>query len=212
MGDTSATSPDPRPGASDQQLGPARNNSGGSTRNTGTSTSANTTRTATNPFFAQGGHNNANNPSTALDCSTSYTMIYPIRSLLSDVQPSGDPLPPGPSTTTPTVASGDHRLPSVGIGTGGDPDSTSMIRPGMRRSVSIQQKRTAQWQANISDRRPTGSGWLSSPMGWEPQDRDRNKHRDGELVSPSQPLPETNENPGMHSFLFFSLSIPFRTA
>ena len=204
MGDTNATWPGSRPGASAQQFGRAPNNPGGSTS---PSIGTNATGTATNPFFAHGGHNNASNPITPHtsqhDPGTSYTMIYPIRSLLSDVQPSSGPPTPELSTTTRTLTSEDHRLPSTSIETGGDPGSTSMIRPGLHRRVSIQQRRTAQWQANISNRRPTGSGWLSSPTGWDPRGQDRNNHRDSGLVpSPQTRSPEPNENPGMYSFSF----------
>jgi hypothetical protein len=146
-------------------------------------------------------------PASQPEFATSQTMIYPIRSLLSDVQPSDGPHPPRRPTTASPVLPRDpllaaRRSATAGIG----PEPTSMTMPvdTLRRSASIQQRRTAQWQANISDRRLTASGWLSSPMSSESRDRDRDGDGDSGLVSPSQPRsPEPNEIPGEHLCLFF---------
>lgn len=109
--------------------------------------------------------------SAMLESSTSYTMIYPIRSLLTEVQPSdaadthnhhhhqqGPQFPPLPPT--PSLASASMMDP---MKQRFQPEST----PGatLHRSTSIQQRRTAQWQANISDRR--SSGKLSAPSSPE---------------------------------------------
>jgi len=150
-------------------------------------------------------------PVSRPEFATSHTMIYPIRSLLSDVQPSDDPLPPQRSTTTSPVFPRDpllaaRRSATTGIGL----EPTSMIMPvhTLRRSASIQQRRTAQWQANISDRRLTASGWLSSPTGSQLRGRDRDGDRDSGLVSPSHPRsPEPNEIPGEHLRFFFPCHI-----
>lgn len=75
---------------------------------------------------------------------TTYTMIYPIRSLLSEVQPSSTPTSPEPresATQWLHTVPGAENLP--------------------RRNPSIQQRRTAQWQANISSR--VSSGNISTP-------------------------------------------------
>lgn len=130
--------------------------------------------------------------------SPSHTMIYPIRSLLSDVQPHEDPLPPSATTTT-AFSRDSHRLSTTGIGI--DSPSVTMSVPGAHKRTSIQQRRTAQWQANISERRPTDSGWLSSPAGSENQDRDRDSDGENGLISLPRP-PEPDDMLGVHLILF----------
>lgn len=153
-----------------------------------------------------GDTNASPDPASQPEFATSQTMIYPIRSLLSDVQPSHDPLLPRRPTTASPVFPRDPILAARRSTAGIGPEPTSMIMPvhTLRRSASIQQRRTAQWQANISDRRLTASGWLSSPAGSESRDRDGDGDEDSGLVSPSQPRsPEPNGMPSEHLCFFF---------
>lgn len=109
--------------------------------------------------------------SAMLESSTSYTMIYPIRSLLAEIQPSDatdahnqQQQQPGPQfppvLPTPSLSTASMMDP---MKQRFQPEST----PGapLHRSTSIQQRRTAQWQANISDRRSNGK--LSAPSSPE---------------------------------------------
>lgn len=131
-------------------------------------------REATSPA-----HTASNTPVTTpgssalLESSTSYTMIYPIRSLLSDVQPSdATDAPKQPQQQQQSPTSFPYILPTPSLASASMPDPMKQrfqpeSTPGasLHRSSSIQQRRTAQWQANISDRR--SSGKLSAPSSPE---------------------------------------------
>ncbi|KAF8319785.1 hypothetical protein DL93DRAFT_121273 [Clavulina sp. PMI_390] len=111
-------------------------------------------------------------PAAAPDPSPSYTMIYPLRSLLSDIQPS-DPNDPQNKPQTRTAPVFPHVMPTPSLATASmaDPFKSrfsyeSPIVPTLNRSSSISQRRTAQWQANMSDK----SGKASSPSSPDVRD------------------------------------------